>query len=233
MEPEDLISQYDSVNKKIQRKIFERDSLIEKLEEKKNKLETLIEKKENTNKASIFLKSRALETRKESLDTISSMCTQAIQSVYGPDYELIFDYNENLLSKGSKSGFNITPKIISGLNDDKLITPIKDSRGGGLMEVLSVLLRFAILRFYDSNSTVILDETWASVSADEKMFKLITFINDYVKETGIQVLFITHRAEMFGKDADNIIAVKKIDGVANVSKISYDDVLNQIKYEEL
>ena len=59
------------------------------------------------------------------------------------------------------------------------------------------------------------------------MINLIDFINEYIKTADIQVLFITHRAEMFGKNADNILQVSKNHGIANVAQVSYDDILAQ------
>ena len=56
-----------------------------------------------------------------------------------------------------------------------ITTTIKDSRGGGLIEVMSVLLRLAFLNLSGYNGLVILDETWAAVSADNKMSALIDF----------------------------------------------------------
>ena len=91
-------------------------------------------------------------------------------------------------------------------------------------EEIKIMNRLKELNF---RGIIILDETWVSVSADEKMINLIKFLNHYVDECDIQVLFITHRAEMFGKNANSILQVSKNDGIANVKKVSFDDIIAQ------
>ena len=223
---DNLKIQIDKYSKIIDKKVFEKEQLENTLHSLTEELEIVKEKKNCSVKGSLLLKSLASDTRKQSLEIIEKMITEAIKPMYGEDYEFSFKYNEKSLEKGEKSGFNIQPSITSDINGQRITTSIKNSRGGGLLEVMSVLLRFAVLKLCNYNGIIVLDETWASLSADEKMVNLIDFIDFYIKETDIQVLFITHRAEMFGKNADNIIYVDKMNGVANIKKMSYDEILN-------
>lgn len=232
MDLQDIKSQFYIIDKKISNEVFKKNQLEEQLQSKTQEHENLKTLRTNANKSSLYLKSRAYDVRKKSTDITSMMVSQALKPMYGDDYEFLFAYNEDKLAKGERSGFNIKPTIISEIDGRKIETSVENARGGGLVEVVSVLLRFAFLKHCNHNGLIVLDETWASVSADEKMFNLIEFINEYIKETNIQVLFITHRAEMFGKKANNIVQVTKKNGVANVNQISYDDVLNQVKYNE-
>jgi chromosome segregation ATPase len=61
------------------------------------------------------------------------------------------------------------------------------------------------------------------------MSALIDFFEGYIKSSKAQIILITHRAEMFGKIADNILHVKKEDGLANVRSISYQEYLEELK----
>jgi hypothetical protein len=225
---DELKNEIDIYSKIIDKKVFEKEQLEKNLQLYSEEIESLKEKKNNSTKGSLLLKSLANDTRKQSLEIIENMITQAIKPMYGDDYEFSFRYNEKSLEKGEKSGFNIQPSITSEINGHKITTSIKNSRGGGLLEVMSVLLRFAVLKLCNYNGVIVLDETWASLSADDKMVNLIDFIDVFIKETDIQVLFITHRAEMFGKNADNIIYVDKSSGIANIKNMSYDDILNLV-----
>ena len=227
MELSDIKSEFYVIDKKISNKVFKKNQLEDNLLKKNQELENLKTTRSNANKSSLFLKSRAYDVRKKSTDVTSLMVTQALKPMYGDDYEFQFSYNEDKLAKGERSGFNIIPIIISEIDGKHIATSVENARGGGLVEVVSVLLRFAFLKHCNYNGLIILDETWASVSADQKMVNLIDFINEYIKTTEIQVLFITHRAEMFGKNADNILQVSKNNGVANVATVTYDDILAQ------
>ena len=155
------------------------------------------------------------------------MLTLAIKSIYGIDYEFSFEYNDKAIEKGERGAFNITPSISSGLGENRFTTSI-GARGGGLKEVISVLLRLAFLKFYGYKGVIVLDETWSSLSADMKMDNLIEFMESYIEETDIQIVFITHRAEMFGKIAKKIILVSKdsSSSESNVAEMNYNDMLD-------
>jgi hypothetical protein len=61
------------------------------------------------------------------------------------------------------------------------------------------------------------------------MSALINFFEGYIKSSQVQIILITHRAEMFGKIADNILLVKKEDGLANIRSVSYTEYLEELK----
>jgi hypothetical protein len=227
MDYSELIKQSNKNEKELIKREYARELLIKSIESKTKEFELLKINKEKNNQAALFLKSKAADTRKTSCEVIDGIATKAIQPIYGFDYAFSFQSNEKAIEKGLKSSFNLIPTISSKLGDSILSTPIKDSRGGGLSEVMSVLLRLAFLSLNGYNGIVILDESWAAVSADEKMDSLINFFNGYIKESGIQVLLITHRTEMFGKIADNILKVKKENGSANVYPATYEEVLEE------
>lgn len=226
MDIEDIKSQFEIVDLKIKQKQFKKNQLIELLESETDKQKELVEKRSIANRSSLFLKSRAYNVRKNSIDVVNQIVTDALKPIYGDDYEFVLAINEEKLAKGESSGFNIKPLIISDIDGKRIATSVQSARGGGVTEIVSVILRFAFLKLVNYNGLIVLDETWASVSADEKMLNLIDFLNYYVKEADVQVLFITHRAEMFGKNADNIIHVNKSNGVADIKKISYNDIIN-------
>lgn len=221
----DLENELYHKEKFVERKKIERDILKKQIEDCKNELDGLTKKKNNIGSAIIFLKKIAAEARNASCEKISILTTETLKPIYGDDYIFSLTFNEEALEQGDKSGFSITPKIGSTIGDNQLVTSIQNSRGGGLLETISVNLRFSSIEVIGYNGPIVLDETWASVSADQKMEKLIEFLEQYKDLSDKQIIFITHRAEMFGKIADNILLVQKKDGMADVSQIDYNDVL--------
>lgn len=209
---------------------FSRKQLQEEITSKTEQLENVKILKDKNNRAMLYLKARAADTRKSSLEAINGMITSALTSMYSEDYRFFFDYNEKALEQGEKSGYNITPKISSMMEGEIVTTGIIGSRGGGLCEIISVLLRWAFLKYLNQNSTMILDETFGAVSSDEKMINLNQFLKHYIEESGSQILFITHKAEVFGKYASKIYKVDKNDGVASISEISYTDILDHQRH---
>lgn len=218
-----------SIEKDLMKKEIKRDELIKQIALKSEEMLEIQSTKDKTNRAGLFLKSKAHDTRKKSCESIDEMITKAIKMIYGEDYSFNLKYKDTSGEINSKSSFNIIPSITSNQEGQMITTTIKDSRGGGLIEVMSVLLRLAFLNLSGYNGLVILDETWAAVSADNKMSALIDFFEGYIKSSKAQIILITHRAEMFGKIADNILHVKKEDGLANVRSISYQEYLEELK----
>jgi hypothetical protein len=226
MTTNELKNKAKAIERRLNSQLFSREKDSEDLENEKNNLESIKTNKIIYDKASLLLRAQAAETREATIGTIEEMISQALQSIYGFDYGFSFKYNEKAIEKGERGAFNITPSVTSGLGDNKITTSIS-ARGGGLKEVISVLLRLAFLKFYNYKGTIVLDETWASLSADTKMDNLIEFMDHYIKETDIQIIFITHRAEMFGKIANKIICVSKdsSSSESSVAEMNYDDML--------
>jgi hypothetical protein len=225
----ELEQNYKKIEKIITHDKIMRDTALGILESKKLKLDQDVIAKDNNQFAALFLKARAAETRETAITIINEMVTVLIKKMYGDDYGFAFQLNFKALEKGEKVGFNITATITSKMGDDIITTTSIDSRGGGLYETISVLLRWAFLKYHSYNGAILLDETWVSVSADSKMDNLINFINPYIKDTESQVILITHRAEMFGKEASSIHVVSKQDGISQTDTVDYDDVIeNQL-----
>ena len=226
----------DSFKKKIRkleivllRSESERQNLLDLLESKQITLEFELKEKKACFEASIFLKKQAKETREQSLDLIEDITTKAIKPMYGNDYGFLYKDNNKDIEKGIVSTVKIVPSIASKFQDDILINSIIDGRGGGVGETVSVILRLGVLKLYCYNGVVLLDETWASLSADEKLTNCIKWIIEFIKQTNMQIILITHRAEFFGKVADSIHLCEKTEyNEAVVTKVTYDQIMDRV-----
>jgi predicted ATPase len=223
----ELEKEYKVLEKEINQLKFTRDALIKTIDEKKKQLEEDIVEKANLQKASIFYKSKAQDTREGYIKTINQNISHLIKRMYGEDYEFGFIYDEKAQEKGEKIGFNLMPAITNTVNGKRVTTYSMDSRGGGILETISVFLRWVFLQMDGYKGPLILDESWSAVSADEKMEMLIDFIKEYVAETNSQLIFVTHRAENFGKIANVIYLVQKENGVARSTEISYEEIVEK------
>jgi hypothetical protein len=226
----------DDFKKKIRRKEIEllklesdRKNMLDLLEEKKLTLEDEKEERQANFDASIYLKKQAKETREQSLNLIEGMTTKAIKPSYGDDYEFLFKDNNADLESGNVSTVKITPSICSRFLDDVLVNGIIDGRGGGVAETVSVILRLAVLKLYNYNGATILDETWASLSADEKLENSIKWIVEYNDQTNGQIILVTHRAEFFTKVSDSIYLCEKTeDNQAIVTKVTHEQIMDRV-----
>ena len=223
MKLNDLKDSYNQLDRNLEFLSKQRKTDLDRLAKLEIEMDIAKTKKANTQKAEILLMSKATEIRDSAIDTIESIVTTGIKFIYGDDYRVQFDKHEEQREDGNKSGFKIGFQIVSETENGELVTGIND-RGGGLAEVTSSLVRFAFLKMKNHDGFILLDESWSAVSADLKMQNLIEFIAHYVKENDLQLILNTHRAEMFGKIADNILRVQKNNGVAKVSKVTYETI---------
>ena len=187
-----------------------------------------IEKQSNdTNSAFIFLKQRAADTRTEAIETIENAVSDGLSYMFQEEYTFKFKTTEK--STSETAAFNLTPKIYKMI-DGKIVERCPyDSNGGGLIEIISILLRFSFIVYRKYNGIVLLDEALASVSADRMMDRLVAFLKSYVEKLGLQCLFITHRADRFVLISDKNFLITRENGLAKVTEMTNTQLLEYYK----
>jgi len=210
----------------------ERDTLSALLEEQENKLLDLEIQKEHNEKGQIFLRLKAADTRIAALASIEEIVTAALREIYGEDYIFTMEMKEVSSKEGENTGlFTILPCIEKMVNGKLVKRPIKGSNGGGVLEIISVLLRFAFGTYNNYGGIYVLDEALSAVSKDGVMEKLLIFLDRYIKELGLQVILITHSAEKFSQiSAQNYLVYKEL-GIARLRLISRDDIIDMQDFD--
>ena len=151
------------------------------------------------------------QRRDAAITSIESMGTYALRAIYNDDRKLVFLKNEE---KKNSSAFKMEVGIESTLNDEKMITGLKDERGGGVLETASFALRIAALEWLGYKGPLILDEAYKSVSSDSKIVNVAEFLRKYVDTSERQVFFATHKADVFEDYADNVVVVRQHQGIS-------------------
>lgn len=210
----------------------ERDTLLTLLEEQETKLLDLETQKEHNKKGQIFLRLKAADTRIAALATIEEIVTAALQEIYGEDYIFTMEMKEVSSKEGENTGlFTILPCIEKMVNGKLVKRPIKGSNGGGVLEIISVLLRFAFGTYNNYGGIYVLDEALSAVSKDGVMEKLLIFLDRYIKELGLQVILITHSAEKFSQISELNYLVYKELGIARLRLVSRDDIIDMQDFD--
>lgn len=210
----------------------ERDTLLALLEEQELKLLELETKKDQNKKGQIFLRLKAADTRIQALASIEEIVTAALREIYGEDYIFTLEMKEVSSKEGENTGlFTILPCIEKVIDGKRVKRPIKGSNGGGVLEIISVLLRFAFGTYNNYNGIYILDEALSAVSKDGVMEKLLIFLDRYITELGLQVILITHSAEKFSQISTQNYLVYKEDGIAKMKLVSRDDILEMQNFD--
>jgi hypothetical protein len=210
----------------------ERDTLLALLEEQELKLLELETKKDYNKKGQIFLRLKAADTRIQALASIEEIVTAALREIYGEDYIFTLEMKEVSSKEGENTGlFTILPCIEKVIDGKRVKRPIKGSNGGGVLEIISVLLRFAFGTYNNYNGIYILDEALSAVSKDGVMEKLLIFLDRYITELGLQVILITHSAEKFSQISTQNYLIYKEDGIAKMKLATRDDILEMQNFD--
>lgn len=171
-------------------------------------------------KAELFLRSEVKERRRKASSAIAGLGTAALRRIYGDGYELRFTEGG---SADNAANLKLEIEIVSLLDGEELATGLMGERGGGVVEVVAFALRMAALGWRRYEGPLILDEAYKSMSADEKIARVAEFLAQVTEMTGRQVIFATHKADVFGPVASNVLRVTQAGGVASVERLSEDE----------
>jgi len=145
-------------------------------------------------KAALFIERVAEQSRIEMSDSFEAIVGFVLQSVLGPDYGFKILY-EQKRDRASVKFHVVDPEYPEGAD------PL-ESRGGGVVDLLSFALRMAVLELSTprNNLPIILDEPFKHVhkkySAD--LAEMLKRLSD---RTGRQFIVVTHNSE-FAECAD-------------------------------
>lgn len=161
-----------------------------------------------------ILFSRVSEYAREQLKRrIEETVTAALQAVFMDD-SLRFQVAIRTLGNQPAADW----EVVSRYGDTKIANSPEDARGGGIVDVVSIALRLAMMELSrpKPGGPVILDEPGKHVSA-EFAPNLAFFLKSYAEKTGRQVLMVTHNGAL-AEVADKAFRVtKNAEGVSEVA----------------
>lgn len=97
------------------------------------------------------------------------------------------------------------------------VDPLK-SCGGGVINILSILLRIVVLSMSSNRKFLVIDEGFANLSANHRE-KAVDFLKLAAEKLGVQFLIVTHQDEL-KEAADILYEIKEKDGYSIFKKIS-------------
>lgn len=107
--------------------------------------------------------------------------------------------------------------VVSQDGGEEIVTDPEDGRGGGVLDIVSLALRMAVLELSRPriDGPLIIDEGGKHVSR-QYLPALAEFLKEYAARTGRQVLFVTHAPELAAA-AHRAYKLRLVDGVTEVS----------------
>lgn len=171
--------------------IGEKKSIENNLERLKDNLKKLNEESEDLILVDTLLKETADFSRLQSSKEIEAIVTTCLDLVFNSKMEFKIELSQ-LRGKNSAEFF-----IIEMDEDKKYTYKIEDTRGGGVIDILSLALRIAfILKIHPTiNGPIVLDEPAKHVS-DDYVFNIADFIKKISEEFGKQIIIISHNEHL-------------------------------------
>jgi len=181
------------------------------LEEKKNKIKECLERINVLEKVRLLLQLASEYARKQAKQQLETLVTQALQYIFGSNFSLEIELNT--LNNNPSAEFYVVTK-----DSNKIIkTRPYESRGGGVVDVVSLAVRIALLEIIKPKipGPLILDEPGKHVSEDY-ILAFINFLKSITNTFQRQVILITHNTYLM-ESADISYFVRYSDGKTSVN----------------
>ncbi len=183
----ELNKELDSLQNFISREEGKRDKLIEKYDENSIKLKSITAELELLEKVTILFQKTSEYARQQAKRQIETLVTKCLQYVFESNIEFVIELDE-LRNKANAEFYVVT-------DSDGIIIKTKPelSRGGGVVDIVSLALRIAFLQIHKPQiqGPLILDEPAKHVS-EEYIFNVGEFLKQTSEMFGRQIVMVTH-----------------------------------------
>lgn len=164
----------------------------------------------------VILQKTSDKARESAKTRLESTMTTALQHVFGPNF------SAEIEMKTSAGRPVAEIYVITDYGNGNIVrTKPEDSRGGGVVDIISIALRIAMIQLHNDppiNGPIILDEPGKHVSADYSV-KLSEFLKFISQQFGKQIIFVTHNDDL-KSIADKSYTVTMNDGESIVTESS-------------
>ena len=180
-------------------------SSLNSLEQKEHDLGELLKLKQNVEE---FLKKMSTTLRKDTIEKLEEIITTALQHILGED----ISFKIETPNDKPEAYFY----IVNNYSGTIVQNEPEDSRGGGIIDIVSVALRLAVAELCHIEGPLILDEPAKHLSAEYKD-NFASFLRMIRDEFGRQIIIITHDHTL-AECGDIIYSIDKVNGKSVVKR---------------
>ncbi|MDR7856207.1 ATPase [Tissierella sp.] len=171
----------------LSRELGKRDKIIQQLnsyEETLGKIELQIDL---LNKVNVLLQKTSEFAREQAKNQVESLVTKCLQFIFESKIEFLIEIEE-LRGKSSAEFY-----VVNEIEDIIIKTKPELSRGGGVVDIISLALRIAFLQTHKPyiEGPLILDEPAKHVS-DEYIYNVANFLMQTAELFNRQIIMVTH-----------------------------------------
>ena len=174
-------------NQKGQKEQLEKNKkeIINDLEQCRDKIDLL-------DQVNIYLQQVSDYARQQAKEQIEALVTQALQFVFGEQ----FSFEVEIEEKRSRPAAEFY--VVSEYEDQKIKNRPQNARGGGVVDVVSLALRVAVLQTFSRPKILgplVLDEPTKHVS-EEYITQVTKFLKNVSEMYGRQIIVVTHQQHL-------------------------------------
>lgn len=168
-----------------------RAQLIERKEEINKKKKNVANNIKLISDVKILLQSVSEYARNQIKERIEDVVTNCLQYIFEND--IVFCIELRDIRGRSEAEFY----IVEDINGEKVYTKPQEARGGGVVDIISIALRIAMIQCSDLNidGPIILDEPAKHLS-EEYINNVADFLKHTTRELKKQVIIITHERHL-------------------------------------
>ncbi|WP_082407096.1 ATPase [Bacillus sp. JCM 19041] len=165
-------------------------------------------------KARILLQQSAEYARKQAKQQMETLVTNALQYVFGP----LISFEIELEEHGSRAVAEMF--VVSDYEGVKVKTKPQDSRGGGVVDIVTLALRVALMETTQPRQAgpLLLDEPGKHVSGEYTHY-LYEFLKSLATMFGRQIVMITHNQHLT-ESGDKAFTVTIRDGLSELQELT-------------
>ena len=187
----ELDIQLEGLKNFVLREQGKKDKLLEQLHENKTQIEEIILDQELLEKVVILFQKTSEFARSQAKKQIETLVTKCLQYVFETDIEFVIELDE-LRGKANAEFYVIN------VTDDMIIKSKPElSRGGGVVDIISLALRIAFLQIHKPRieGPLILDEPAKHLS-EEYVFNVGDFLKQTSEMFNRQIIMVTHNQHL-------------------------------------
>jgi DNA repair ATPase RecN len=164
-----------------------KEKILEQIEENKKSIKSISEEINLIEKVSVLLQRTSEFARNQAKSQIESLVTNCLQYIFENNIEFEIEIEE-LYGKPNAEFY-----VVTKVNDTIIKTKPEQSRGGGVVDIISLALRISFLQVHKPiiEGPLILDEPAKHVSEDY-IFNVADFLKRTSEMFERQIIMVTH-----------------------------------------
>lgn len=200
------------LERKSQKDVYEKE--LEGVNESISRFDEMLELR---GKAALFLESIGTHARAQAKENLENIVTNALHYIFPedmPSFHIDFTVRYGRPDARFIVRTTTVRDEVTIISDDDP----KDEHGGGVLDVLSIILRIAMAELSGVKGPFIFDEPSKHLSIGN-IERFATFLREISEMYGRQIILVTHSMTL-GFFADKTYHVAKEEGISNVRLIS-------------